>query len=320
MPITNMQLTLAQVVVDPVTALTTYDSIRWFRSITGPNGVYEEISAHTAQPAVLTGTFREPHALNGKTLSFKVNGATQVDVTFSGSDPYSTSSAISDINGATALVVASADGLSHLVLTTALTGTGASIEIMESDGALALGFQTGDFAIGKGVDSTLSSTVHEYFFTDSNAATSYWYKTQLLHHTTMAVAPQSVPLPGVEVPVLAYDLMISAYVKITDMRGRPIEGRSVVIANVFLPNTVGSYNIFRHYEDIETDETGYAVVRLIRGSVLDVHVEGTNFTRRVKLPAVGDPTDLINLFDPSLSDEDEFGIQQPDIDFAIRLS
>jgi hypothetical protein len=315
-----MLLTLSQVVVDPATAVTTYDSIRWSRSITGANGVYEEISAYTAQPAVLTGMFREPHALNGKTMLFKVNGATVVSVTFSGSDPYSTASVITDINGATGLVVASADSLSQLVLTTVLTGTAASIEILESEGALALGFQTGDFAIGKGVDNTLGSTQHEYFFTDSNASKEYWYKTQLRHHTTMAVAPQSVPIPGSEVPVIAYDLLISAYVKVIDMRGRPIEGRNIVIANVFLPNTVGAYNIFRHYEDVATDETGYAVIRLLRGATIDVHVEGTNFTRRVKLPLAGDPVDLINLFDPVLSDEDEFGIQQPDINFAIRLS
>lgn len=320
MPITNMQLTLSQVLVDPATAVATYDSMRWFRSITGPSGVYEQISAHTVQPAVLTGTFREPHALNGKTLLFKVNGVTTVSVSFSGADPYSTASAISDINGATGLVVASDDGFSHVRLTTALTGTGASIEILESDGALALGFQTGDFAIGQDADLVLSGTQHEYFFTDGNASKDYWYKTQLLNSVSLVVAPQSAPIPGSEVPVLAYDLLIPAYVKVVDMRGRPIEGRGIVIANVFLPNTVGAYNIFRHYEDIETDETGYAVVRLLRGSVLDVHVEGSNFTRRVKLPLVGDPVDIINLFDPSLSAEDEFGIQQPDIDFAIRLS
>ncbi len=320
MPVTNEILTTYKLVLDPVAALTQFTRLRWYRSITGPNGPFEAISAATAGAAVLTGTHLEPHALNGKTLKFRVNGVTDVEVLFSGADPYTTADAIADIIAETALVVPSDAGDSRLRLTTVATGTGASIEILESEGAIALGLQTGQFAIGVGADIVLGSLQHQYLFTDSNGSRDYWYRTQLLDHVSLAVDALSPPFPGSEVPVIPYDLTIAAFVRIIDMRGRPIEGRRVVVANVFLPNTVGDYNIFRHSESFLTDDTGYAEIRLIRGSVIDVHVEGTTYTRRVTLPDVGDPTDILNLFDPTLESEDEFGIQEPNINYAIRLS
>lgn len=319
MAVTNEILELYKLVLDPATALMQFTHLRWFRSIEGSDGPFEAISGTAAAAASLVGSAIEPHALNGKSLLLRVNGDTDIEVTFADADPYTTADVIADIAGTTALVVASDDG-GYLRLTTAATGTGASIEILESDGATALGLDAGQFAIGSDVDVALDADVHEYLFTDSNGSRDYWYRTQLVNSSTSAFGQSTVPFPGTQVPVVPYNLTIAAYVRVIDLRGRPIEGRRIIVSNVFLPNTVGDYNIFRHSDSFLTDATGYGELRLVRGATIDVHVEGTSYTRRITLPGVQDTADIVNLFDPSLSSEDEFGIQEPNIDFAIRMS
>lgn len=320
MPITNELLEVYELVLDPTAALTQFTHLRWFRSIDGSTGPFEAISGPAATAASMIGTHAQPHALNGKSLLLKVNGVTTIEVVFAGADPYTTADVITDITAETALVVATDAGDSRLCLRTAATGTDASIEILESEGATALGFEAGQIAIGIDADDALDADVHEYRHTDANGSRDYWYRTQLVNNTTSAVGQTQPPFPGSEVPIIPYDLTIAAYVRVIDLRGRPIEGRRVVVSNVFLPNTVGDYNLFRHSDSFVTDETGYGELRLVRGSTIDVHVEGTSYTRRITLPGVQDPADVVNLLDPSLSSEDEFGIQEPDIDFAVRTS
>ena len=317
MPITNQLLTLHELLLDPAAALADFTHLRWFRA-EDPNGPWESLTAAAVAAATLIGDALEPHALNGKTLSLRVDGV-DVDILFAGPDPYSTADVVADILAQTALLVP-ADEDARLRLSTVLTGSGASIEILESEGAIALGFQTGESAVGVDVDDALVPAQHEYLHTDQNGSRDFWYRTQLVNNTTAAVGDYSPAFPGSQVPVVPYALTIGAYVRLVDLRGRPIEGRRVVVANVFLPNTVGDYNMFRHSDSFLTDATGYGEIRLVRGATLDVHVEGTSYTRRITLPDADDPADIVNLLDPALSSEDEFGIQEPYIDFAIRTS
>lgn len=317
--ITNQLLPLYELVISPATVLSDFTHIRWFRSITGPDGPYEAMTAAAAAPASITGTALEPHALAGKTLSLLVDGLVTVDITFGGSDPYSTADAVSDILMQAGGSVTATDVDGRLQLESDSVGTGASIKILESEGALGLGFTIGDIALGVSADVAIGFA-NQYFFTDQNGSRSYWYRTQFVNNSTITSAPAAPPFPGTEVPVLAYSLTIPAYVQLVDLSGRPIEGRRIVIANVFLPNAIGDATIFRHSAEFITDENGRGEIRLVRGSVVDVHVEGTSYTRRITLPGVQDLADMVHLFDPSLSTDDEFGIQEPYIDFAIRMS
>jgi hypothetical protein len=317
--VTNKPINISKVIIDLTATLLRFNRMRWFRSRTGSDGVYEAATGAAAAAAQLVSVDPEPHALAGKTLSMRINGTTDIDVVFAGTDPFTTADAVAAIAGETALVVGSVvDGA--LVLTTAATGSGASIEILESDGAIALGFQTGDAAIGLDADLTIASGVHDYVYADENSSSDFWYKVQFLHSTTADESVISAPIPASMVSVLPYTATIACYLRLVDMRGRPIEGRKVVFANTFSPSRVLGYGVFRHYEETKTDETGLAEIRLIRGATFDLHIEGTGFTRRIMLPAVGDPADLVDLLDPGLVTEDEFGIQEPNIDFAIRTS
>jgi hypothetical protein len=135
------------------------------------------------------------------------------------------------------------------------------------------------------------------------------------------VGDLSHPIPADQVPALPYASLIYATIRLVDMAGRPIKGRVINVENVFLPNqhTVGgnTYGVFRHTEQMETDATGFAELLLVRGAKIDFTIDGTGYRRRVEVPAAGDTFDLL---DPDLNADDEFGIQQQKIDFAIRLS
>jgi hypothetical protein len=106
--ITNKPLSIAKVVIDLDTVFARFNRIRWFRSRTGANGVYEAATGPAATSAQLRSGSAEPHALDGKTLSLKVDGVT-IDVAFAGPDPTTTADVIAAIAAETALVVGSDD-------------------------------------------------------------------------------------------------------------------------------------------------------------------------------------------------------------------
>ena len=318
--VTNQPIQLSYFVQDIASALLTYNRVRWHRSRTGQNGVYEPATSAVPTAAVLTGSAASPHALNGKTLSFVVSGVSTVSVTFAAPDPVTTAQAAVAINAATPLVVASDVG-GLLSLTTVTTGSGASIEILESTAVPALGFVAGDGAVGTDQDTVLVAGTHEYFYTDQNSDRDFWYRVEFRHSVTNKTTGLGVPFPANQVQHVPKSRTIVGYVRLADLSGLPIEGRRITFANPFLPNTVVDQNtrwgIFRHYLEMQTDRNGYAEVRLIRGMTVDVAIEGTNFVRRIQIPTTGDVVDIL---DPALVTQDEFGIQAQNVDFAIRLS
>jgi hypothetical protein len=266
------------------------------------------------------GTAVSPHQISGKTLTFKANGVASVSVTFAAADPVTTAQAATAINAATPFVVASDDG-GYLRLTTVTTGSLASIEITGGSAAPFLGLAVGAGAVGKDADTILVSGTHEYFYTDQNSDREFWYRVEFLNSTTAQTTGLGVPFPANQARKLSASKTIVGYVRLSDLSGYPIEGRRVTFANVFLPNTVIDQNtrwgIFRHYAQMETDRNGYAEIRLIRGAQLDISIDGTGFVRRILVPSTGDVVDLL---DPILVVQDEFGIQEPQIDFAIRTT
>jgi len=318
--VTNQPIQLSYFVQDITTALLTYNRLRWHRSRTGPSGVYEPATAAVPATASLLATAVTPHALNGKTLSFKVNGSSTVDVTFATPDPVTTAQAAAEINAATPLVVAS-DAGGYLQLTTVTTGSGASIEILDGTAAPSLGFLVGAGAVGLDQDTILLAGTHEYFYTDQNSDREFWYRVEFRNSVTAKTTGLGVPFPANQPQHIPKAQTIVGYVRLADLTGMPIEGRRITFANPFLPNTVIDQNtrwgIFRHYLEMQTDRNGYAEVRLLRGMTVDVAIEGTNFVRRIQIPTTGDVVDIL---DPALAAEDEFGIQEQNVDFAIRLS
>lgn len=314
--VTSTPLTLAFAVPNITDILGTFDQLVWYRSRTGQDGLYEAATAGALAAAMVTGRDPEPFQLNGRTLSFKVNGVVTVDVTFSGADPYDLAAVIADIAGETALVVASdVDGT--LRLTTVATGSSASIEILSSDASPYLGFDVGQAAVGLDANTVLAGGTYQYFYTDQNSDPEFFYRVQFFNSDTLEVSELSVPITGDQAQVVPYSNTAVAYIQLSDAMGRALPRRKITIATSFQPNTVAGYGIFRQTHTIETDRTGYAEIRLLKGAKVDISIDGTGFVRRITVP---DDLDVFDMLSPDLAVDDEFGIQDPNIDFAIRTS
>lgn len=315
--VTQMPLTLSFFISDIATALADFNRLRVLRSRNGADGIYEEATTAAAQPAHIQGVLAEPHRLNGKSLVLRINGVSTLTIPFAGADPYSTAAVISDIAAVTSLVVGTAGPLGELILTTATTGTNSSVEVLECSAAPFLGFQTGDAGIGTDTDVVLAPNTHEYRYTDRASSMDFVYKFQLRSSSTLEVSKLSVPVPASQAQSVDYANTIACFIRLMDSSGVPLAGRKVTFSNVHLPNIVAGRGVFRQYTSMSTDRDGYAEARLLRGMLVDVGIEGTNFTRRLQIPTTGDAVDLL---DASLVAEDEFGIQRPNINFAIRTS
>lgn len=318
--VTNQPLPQVYLVVDIDAALLTYNRIRWYRGREGTDGAFEAATAATVQPATLLGTALTPHQLNGKTLKLRVNGNTDVDVTFADPDPVTSVQAAAAIDAASALITAADEG-GKVRITTVATGTGAALEVLESDAAPYLGFLIGAAAVGLGADVALSAGVHEYAFTDQNSHPDFYYKVELRHNATSAVSPLSIALPSTRPDAVPYSETIACFIRLAGHDGKPLCRRTISVHNVNMPNRVTSgpllWGIFRNSISMQTDLSGMATTRLIRGSTVDISVVGAGFTRRVTIPDTGD---LVDLLDPDLATDDEFEIQEFNVDFAIRTS
>lgn len=320
MLVTNQLIEQVYLVPDITSKLTRFDRLRWYRSATGRNGYFEPATSVTEDAAMLRAV-SVTRALNGKTLKLRVNGVTEVVVVIADPDPVELSTLALAIEDASALLTAFDDDNGVLIVQTVAVGSQASIEVLECDAAAYIGLLPGECAIGTDQDNTLASGVSEYRLQDHQGSNDMWYSVELLHSVTGVRSGRSIAFASRALESVPLSQLIGCYVRLCDLQGRPRGGQRVIIHNVFLPNRtlVGdkAWGVFRQYEEVVTDPNGYAQIWLLRGAVVDVTVAGTGFTRRVVVPSAGSVVDLL---DPSLSSEDEFGIQQPAIDFAIRTS
>jgi hypothetical protein len=165
------------------------------------------------------------------------------------------------------------------------------------------------------------SDTFDYIYQDNQGDASYWYQTQYLSSMTAAVSDLSSPQPSESLDTPPLSSTVTCFIRLIGLDIRPMVDHRVTINNVFLPNKVTSggktWGAFRNYLELRTDETGYAAARLLRGATVDMNVAGTGFTRRLTIPS---DTDSVDLLDPALSTTDEFGIQVPNVPFAIRTS
>lgn len=319
---TNTPRTLAFATAEGIdTVLVTYDRMRWYRS-TSEHGLYEAVSAPAATAAVLTAPRTSPHDLEGLTLRLQADGLHEDSILFVDVNPVTSVDAAARIDGSSIYWTSTADAENLVTVTSVLTGTGAAIEVLESEGALPLGLNTGDTAFGMGVDSTLVPGTSEYFFIDNHSADTYFYRTQYINSLTGAESDLSQPFSALPDNTVPLDQTTVVYLRLTDLSGSPLPNRKVTIANTFAKNRVALTNgqyagVFRGHLEKTTDKTGYVEFRILRGIEIDFAIEGTNFVRRLTIPETGDTVDLL---DPTLETADEFGIHDQGIDFAIRLS
>lgn len=310
--VTNELRTLSYRVRDLSSVLQDYDSLQWFRSRGGKDGHYEPVTDVAAQPATILGTRNEPHGISGKTLSLRVNG-TQVDITFQTADPVNSASATTEIAAASAELQASAEN-GAVRVSTADNGADQSLEVLDSEAALYLGLSGS--ATGLDANTMLQSSTTQYTFDDPHSHKDSWYTTRFVHSVNGTLSELSIPFSAQQIPAISYDELITGYIWVLDLNGKAMPNRRITVSNVFLPNKRGKYGIFRHHRQLETDRTGYAEDFFVRGSTVDISIDGTGFVRRIEVPEDGDDFDFL---DDTLVTEDEFGIQHFEIDYPERL-
>lgn len=298
-----------------------YTSIRWYRSRGGATGPFEACSAAVAEPAKLVF---EPvtAALDGKDVIFRLNGTTEIAVIFSGGNPIDLVEVASQISSASLGWTCVVNG-TELELTTVTTGTQAALEVVGGEAVPLLGLIIGSVRIGKNQDSSIiGTTTFEYFFSDYQGSPDWWYCVE--YKTSTLTSARTVPVPSRPDNGVPVDQLVGCFIRLASLEGKPLACRTVTIHNVAMPNRASDSNldrtwsVFRNYEERITDATGYAEFHLMRGATIDVNVGGSGFTRRVTLPLSS--TAPVDLLDPSLSHEDEFGIQQQQIEFALRTT
>lgn len=312
---TNTRIQQNHVVAD-TTLFSLWTTMRWYRAPkkTGP---FEACTQAAVGPATLLFV-PITTVLTGKILSLSVNGVPN-SMTITGPDPVTPASLAAQIHSAFPAVTATGDATS-VTLSTTLTGTAASIAVLSCDAAPFLGLISGTAALGVDVDATLNSAVAQYFLNDQQSASTYFYCVEFWNGAEKS--ERSVPVksrPTASIPVSS---MVTCYLRLASLSGLPLPERDVTIHNVFLPNTITAsgieWGLFRQYEEKKTDVNGYVEFQLVSGAVIDVNIGGTGVVRRVTVP--DDTSAPLNLLGPIAGANDEFEIQQQNVDFAIRTT
>jgi hypothetical protein len=321
MQVTNVRIEQAFVIPDVTVLMPAFDHLRWYRSTTGPTGLFAPATGPVATAAQLKGV-AVTRALAGTTFRIRAAGAAELSLEL-GPDPVelvSVAAALSALGAGFVTAVASGP---ELTITTSLTGSFATLEVLECSAAGLLGFVPGEVAVGLDADSALVPGEGMYRLIDFQSSPAFYYRTAAVKGSVQA--PMSAPFPSRPVEAVPLDNLVGCFVRLCDLQGRPLGGRRVYIHNVFMPNKTEdalsgrAWGVFRQFEEIVTDSNGYASLFLLRGAVVDVTISGTGFTRRLVIPEALSITQC-DLLDATLSTRDEFGVQHPSIDFAIRTT
>jgi hypothetical protein len=259
--------------------------------------------------------------LVGKKLSVLINEQTQVDVTFTGTDPLTYSVASSQITAQGEGIISSfiaADG--RVVIQTFAPGNSTILRVLPTDAAALLGLPTTEPACvnyGKDARLQLVQGVDAYSFTDAHGDPSYFYKARLDNSFNGNLSAFSTPFPAQTTGVLDGSALILGTVDIVDMQGRPVQNREVSLFTKFTGLVAGGFVVTPTDLRKLTDSNGHVEFPLLRGTTVVVSVAGTQLQRDVTVPT--DPTlTSFNLLDPTVGTDDVFTVQVPDIDFAVR--
>lgn len=300
-------------------ALALYDEIEVWRSTTGANGTYTEITAASPAAATLVGTIASPWNISGQSLTITLDNADPVTVTFTGTNPLDTTAVLAAINavvpGLASEVPSSTAGQNTglIQLVSLTTGTGSSL-LVSGTAAATLGLGTTKVN-GKADRISLASPTALYPFQDFDGDPTYWYKTRYLSSTSQAVSSYSDPQQGIPQLVIPTALLTLVTVNLIDGTGAPIVGRRVI----FVPTTnavVSSGNV--NYGSLPgvdrivmtTNDSGYAGVSLVTGQTFKVFFEGTSYQREFTVPAVTPPATSVDLLTVLSTENDPFTIVQ----------
>ena len=296
-----------------------FDRIEVQRSVLGsPYSDAVSITKLSAAEATLLGTVIQPYVgLYGTQFQLRLNQGTEMTIPFISPDPISIQTVVDLINEAIPGIVASDDGTGHLNLVTVQKGTKASIEITGGTSNTPLGFLSGQSDSGEDEHIQLMRGVSTYSYEDRFGLSTNYYRTRYINSLSGNFSDWSDWILGISGSGVQPANLILGTIKLAGVDGAALVNAKVTVVNVYNPIIQDGYFIAGRSKTVLTDGVGQAQVTLVRGSTIDVIVEGTTIIRRIAVPSVGASFDLL---DPSLQTDDAFGIQVPDLPAAPRSS
>lgn len=247
------------------------------------NQPFYEITAASAQAAKLTSaeaqtTFR----MGGHTLKVSINGGAEQSISFDQLlDLWTPAQVAARINQVVPLL-ATVVGMT-VVLTAPTTGRVSTVLITYSSSP-NLGWKAGDLAHGLDARIALVGGTFVYSYSDLGGSSSNLYKTRFSAGGVNPISDFSAAAHGAPPPVSGLSLSI-ATATFADASGRPLK-RKVIIAMDSPPIAAGT-TVVGSIDPIvvESDDNGFFQVSLVQGMQVQVAIEGTNFVRRITVPA-----------------------------------
>jgi hypothetical protein len=315
-----------------------FDVLEMWRSTSGEDGPYEEITALTNRPARIPKDAGDPPAspvtgpsinILGNAMTLLVNEQTEVFISFTaGLDPKTFQEVATDITTQGLLLVEAyveADG--RMVVQTKDVGVDSILRVVEGDedentaAATMLGLPTTEpqsLAYGRSARIPLLEDEDQYSFTDPYSSSEYYYKTRFRNSLTGAVSEFSEGFSvGAAVGVTQANL-VCGRLELVQANGRPLQNQEVRLHVGFTGDEVDDKVVAGDDLVRSTDENGRVDFVLVRGLRVTVAVPGTDLSREIIVPT--DSTiSLFNLLDPTVvTGEDMFKVQVPDLVVAER--
>lgn len=199
-----MSVKLAISVPDVNQQLLNYDLIRVFRSTTGAQGPFVEITAEVPEPARLTGTMVGPFASNYKMLTVRINRGPAQTVQIVGTDPMSATRVADSVVAQVVGLLGKDDGTGRLQIYTEGAGTDEILEVLgDPDTLTILGFTPGQYDVGEAGRVPLIEAITEYLFEDVAGTEDDYYTIDFINSTSGATSESSDPVKGVLVDTVA---------------------------------------------------------------------------------------------------------------------
>jgi hypothetical protein len=293
-----------------------YDSFEVQKSTAGvPFSDAASLTGPYALGATIVGTSTAFPHLEGCTLNLDVTGV-GVSHTFVGPGPMTITNVLRELKD---LPLVSAIGsLGHLKLITQAQGGDAHLGILDGSANLELGFTVGQVVYGLDQNVDLLSGVTKYTFVDHTYPSVVgWYRIRYVNSMTEKTDTWQDWFVGPGSTAIDPENLITGNVSLSALDGKVIAGVEVVFVNCFSPSVEDLYFVAGANMIVKTDAVGKASVSLVRGSLVDVVVEGSSVVRRIRVPVAGD---FFNVLDPDIQVGDVFDIKEPDLPAAVRHS
>lgn len=291
-----------------------FDKIQVWRSETGIDGSYFEITGGSEAGATLVGLATGPFTLNGLDIKYKLDGGDEQTYTFVSTDPIGIDDVIDQLNTELTGLTASED-VGALRLTSDTLGTASILEITGGTALTELGLAV-DKDYGTDERITLQGSVTEYEYDDLSGDPDNYYKVRYYDSGAGGLSSFGDPVKGDIGSIVSPSDLVKGYGTVAKLDGKPETGRLVVFYNVYMPPlTVGDIGVVGREISVVTDQVGYFEVMLVKGATVDVTISGTGIIRQIVVP----DTDF-NVLSAVAAADDNFQIQTPDIPAAVRRS